>query len=98
MLLVPLVDPLGWSPVNSVLGKSGFEWMFGPTMMSIFVLASLAVCVWTAFRQLRVPPSPHRPPRWRPRRDGARRPVPGPRRPAGALALTDPVRTDERCR
>ena len=29
MLLVPLVDPLGWSPVNAVLGKSGFQWMFG---------------------------------------------------------------------
>ena len=47
MLLVPVVDPLGWSPVNTVLGKSGFEWMFGPTMYSVFVLTSLAVCVWT---------------------------------------------------
>ena len=52
MLLVPLVDPLGWSPVNAVLGKSGFEWMFGPTMMSVFVLTSLGLCVWTAWRQL----------------------------------------------
>ena len=52
MLLVPLVDPLGWSPVNAVLGKSGFEWMLGPTMMSVFVLTSLGLCVWTAWRQL----------------------------------------------
>jgi hypothetical protein len=56
MLLVPLVDPLGWSPVNAVLGKSGFEWMFGPTMISSFVLASLGVCAWTAIRQLRDAP------------------------------------------
>jgi hypothetical protein len=52
MLLVPLVDPLGWSPVHAVLGKSGFEWMLGPTMMSVYVLASLGLCVWTAVRRL----------------------------------------------
>jgi hypothetical protein len=57
MLLVPLVDPLGWSPVNTVLGKSGFEWLFGPTMFSIFVLTSLGLCVWTAFRQLQDSPA-----------------------------------------
>jgi len=56
MLLVPLVDPLGWSPVNAVLGKSGFEWMFGPTMFAVFVLTSLAICAWTAFRQLHTAP------------------------------------------
>jgi hypothetical protein len=52
MLLVPLVDPLGWSAVNAVLGKSGFEWMLGPTMMSVFVMTSLGLCAWTAWRQL----------------------------------------------
>jgi hypothetical protein len=52
MLLVPLVDPLGWSPVNAVLGKSGFEWMLGPTMMAVFVMTSLGLCAWTAWRQL----------------------------------------------
>jgi hypothetical protein len=57
MLLVPLVDPLGWSPVNAVLGKSGFEWIFGPTMFSIFVLTSLGLCAWTAIRQLQGSPA-----------------------------------------
>jgi hypothetical protein len=57
MLLVPLVDPLGWSPVNAVLGKSGFEWMLGPTMMSIDVLASLGLCAWTAVRRLQRSPT-----------------------------------------
>jgi hypothetical protein len=57
MLLVPLVDPLGWSPVNAVLGSSGFEWMFGTTMKSILVLTSLGLCVWTAFRQLQDSPA-----------------------------------------
>lgn len=55
MLLVPLVDPLGWSPVNAVLGKSGFEWMLGPTMLSVFVMTSLGLCAWTAWRQLHPP-------------------------------------------
>ncbi len=54
LLLLPVVDPLGWSPINSVLGKSGFEWMLGPTMMALYVLAALVLCAWTAFRQLRV--------------------------------------------
>lgn len=53
LLLVPLVDPLGWSPVNSVLGKSGFEWMIGPTMLAVYTLTALGLCVWTALRQLR---------------------------------------------
>ena len=57
MLLVPLVDPLGWSPVNAVLGSSGFEWMLGPTMLSVFVLTSLGLCVWTGFRQLQRSPT-----------------------------------------
>lgn len=50
LLLVPLVDPLGWSPINAVLGKSGFEWMLGPTMMSTYVLTALGLCTWTALR------------------------------------------------
>jgi hypothetical protein len=57
MLLVPLVDPLGWSPVNAVLGKSGFEWMLGSTMMAVYVLTALALCAWTAVRQLRDSPA-----------------------------------------
>jgi hypothetical protein len=57
MLLLPLLDPLGWSPVNAVLGKSGFEWMFGPTMYSILVLTSLGLCAWTAIRQLQDAPT-----------------------------------------
>jgi hypothetical protein len=57
LLLLPLVDPLGWSPVNAVLGKSGFEWMFGPTMLSVCVLTSLALCAWTAIRQLHRSPA-----------------------------------------
>ena len=54
LLLVPLVDPLGWSPINAVLGKSGFQWMLGTTMMSTYVLIALGLCGWTAIRQLRV--------------------------------------------
>ena len=53
LLLIPLVDPLGWSPINAVLGKSGFEWMLGPTMLSLDVLVALGLCIWTAFRQIR---------------------------------------------
>ncbi len=53
LLLLPVVDPLGWSPINAVLGKSGFEWMLGPTMMAIYVLAALGLCAWTAIRQVR---------------------------------------------
>ena len=53
LLLIPLVDPLGWSPVNAVLGKSGFEWMLGPTMFSLDLLAALGLCLWTGFRQIR---------------------------------------------
>ena len=56
LLLVPLVDPLGWSPVNAVLGKSGFEWMLGTTMMSMYVLVALGLCAWTAWRQVRSAP------------------------------------------
>ena len=58
MLLVPLIDPLGWSPVNAMLGKSGFEWMFGPTMTSVYVLSSLGLCAWAAIRQLQGFPAP----------------------------------------
>ena len=53
LLLIPLVDPLGWSPINAVLGKSGFEWMLGPTMLSLDVLAAPGLCLWTGFRQIR---------------------------------------------
>jgi hypothetical protein len=53
LLLLPVVDPLGWSPVNRVLGKSGFEWMLHTTMMNTYVLVALGLCVWTAFRQTR---------------------------------------------
>ena len=52
LLLIPLVDPLGWSPINGVLGKSGFEWMLGTTMMSIYVLTALGLCAWTAVCEL----------------------------------------------
>lgn len=55
LLLLPLIDPLGWSPINSVLGKSGFQWLLGPTMLSSYVLSALALCVWTAFRVQRDP-------------------------------------------
>lgn len=55
LLLVPMIDPLGWSPINAVLGKSGFEWMLGPTMMSTYALTALALCGWTAIRQIRLP-------------------------------------------
>ncbi|MGZ6912052.1 MAG: glycosyltransferase family 87 protein [Acidimicrobiia bacterium] len=55
LLLLPAVDPLGWSVGNAVLGKSGFQWMFGPTMFSVYVLTALGLCVWTAFRQLAAP-------------------------------------------
>lgn len=54
LLLIPLVDPLGWSPINAVLGKSGFEWMLGPTMLSIYVLSALMLCGWTAIRQIQM--------------------------------------------
>lgn len=51
LLLIPLVDPLGWSPVNAAVGKSGFEWLLGPTMMSVYVMTALGLCLWTAVRQ-----------------------------------------------
>ena len=50
LLLVPIVDPLGWSPIHAVLGKSGFQWMLGPTMLSTYVLTALGLCAWTALR------------------------------------------------
>ena len=53
LLLVPLIGPLGWSPINAAIGKSGFEWMLKTTMMSTYVLIALGLCVWTAIRQLR---------------------------------------------
>ncbi len=53
LLLIPLVDPLGWSPINAVLGKSGFEWMLGPTMLSLDILVALGLCIWAAGRQIR---------------------------------------------
>ncbi|MEO6467709.1 MAG: glycosyltransferase family 87 protein [Acidimicrobiia bacterium] len=53
LLLIPLVDPLGWSPINAVLGKSGFEWMLGSTMLSLDLVAALGLCLWTGFRQIR---------------------------------------------
>lgn len=53
LLLIPVVDPLGWSPINAALGKSGFEWMLGTTMMSTYVLTALGLCAWTATRQVR---------------------------------------------
>ena len=53
LLLIPLVDPLGWSPINAVFGKSGFEWMLGPTMLSLDLLTALGLCLWTGFRQIR---------------------------------------------
>jgi Protein of unknown function (DUF2029). len=55
LLIVPMIDPLGWSTINAVLGKSGFEWMLGPTMMSSYVLMALALCGWTAVRQIQLP-------------------------------------------
>ena len=53
LLLIPLVDPLGWSPVNAALGKSGFQWMLGPTMLSLDILVALGLCIWAACRQIR---------------------------------------------
>ena len=53
LVLIPLVGPLGWSPINAVLGKSGFEWMLGPTMLSLDLLAALGLCIWAGFRQIR---------------------------------------------
>ena len=53
LLLIPLVDPLGWSPVNAALGTSGFEWMLGPTMLSLDILVALGLCTWAACRQIR---------------------------------------------
>jgi hypothetical protein len=55
LLALPTFDVLGWSPVNRVLGKSGFEWMLHPTMYGVYVLTALGLCMWTAFRQLRIP-------------------------------------------
>ncbi len=57
LLLVPVIDPLGWSPINAVIGKSGFEWMLGTTMLSTYVLVALGICAWTAWRQVRAAPS-----------------------------------------
>jgi Glycosyltransferase family 87 len=51
LLLIPLIDPLGWSPVNATVGTSGFEWLLGTTMMSTYVLVALGLCAWTAWRQ-----------------------------------------------
>ena len=53
LLLIPLVDPLGWSPINAVLGRSGFEWMLGPTMLSLDLLSALGLCMWATCRQIR---------------------------------------------
>ena len=50
LLLIPLVDPLGWSPINSVFGKSGFQWMLGTTMMSTYIAVAIGLCIWTALR------------------------------------------------
>jgi hypothetical protein len=58
LLALPVLDPLGWSPVNAVLGKSGFEWMLHPTMLCTYVLVALGLTAWAALRQLRLPASP----------------------------------------
>ncbi len=58
LLLLPVVDPLGWSPVNRVLGKSGFEWMLHTTMMNTYVLVVFGLCIWTALRQATAATSP----------------------------------------
>jgi hypothetical protein len=52
LMLIPVIDPLGWSVVNAVVGKSGFEWMLGPTVLSLELLAALALCLWTGMRQV----------------------------------------------
>ncbi|MBK5288213.1 MAG: hypothetical protein JJE46_07080 [Acidimicrobiia bacterium] len=61
LLLIPMIDLLGWSPINAVLGKSGFEWMLGTTMMSTYVLVALGLCGWTGLRTAtRSEPAPQR--------------------------------------
>jgi hypothetical protein len=53
MLLAPIVSPLGWSPVNAALGTSDVRWALSSSLMSVYVLVALGLCVWTAQRQLR---------------------------------------------
>jgi hypothetical protein len=53
LMLVLVVDPLGWSVVNGTFGASGFEWMAKATALAIYSIVALGLCVWTAVRQTR---------------------------------------------
>jgi hypothetical protein len=54
LLLVPLVDPLSWSPVTSVLGRNGLaDHLLGSTAMALCLLAAFAICCLLALRPVR---------------------------------------------
>jgi len=54
LLIVPMVDPLSWSAVTSVLGRDGLpDHLLGPTAMGLCVLAAFAICCVVALLPVR---------------------------------------------
>ncbi len=54
LLIVPMIDPLSWSAVTSVLGrKSVADHLLGPTTMGLCVFAAFATCCVVALRPVR---------------------------------------------
>jgi hypothetical protein len=54
LLLIPMVDPIGWSVVATVLGRDGIaDHLLGPTALGLCLLAAFAICCVAAFRPVR---------------------------------------------
>ena len=53
LLLVPVVDPLGWSFVGSILGHGVASNLLGPTALGLCLLAAFVICCLLAFRPVR---------------------------------------------
>ncbi len=54
LLLVPMVDPLGWSFVGDAIGRDGIAaHLLGSTALGLCLLAAFAICCLLAFRPAR---------------------------------------------
>jgi hypothetical protein len=54
LLLVPMVDPLGWTFVSDALGRKGVaSHLLGSTALGLCLLAAFAICCLLAFRPVR---------------------------------------------
>lgn len=56
LLMLPMVDPTGWSVFGDVLGRRGVaSHLLGPTASGLCLLAAFGICCFTAFRPVRSP-------------------------------------------